>query len=825
MFSNRVEPTQKSPPGAKNYQPPLAKSETIQPKKLTPEEKDKLSRKVKFKGVIDPESLFMKSWEVAHVTLVLYIALVHTFKVSFLLATDYPVWGRADLAIDVYFLLDMIINFFVPYMDSNYVYITSKPKIAMNYLMSSWFYIDVLSIMPMNYFLDERHSWNKYIRLSKAPRLYKILKMTKLMRTMRKKNRWLLRRFFSFFQKGGYDIIINNIPFFIIIVMVSHVLACIWHFFNSGISEPDSWITSNGFNEEATADRYVSVMYFVYTTMTTTGYGDLTPNTISERLMGLGMMSIGVIIFAYIFQKMLDEMQERHTKSNIIDDKSHELKILKRQIQLNRLLTVKIQKVIRSGPIEKHWAPEYTDSDIKGIDKVIVEDFDFIFRDFSFFDSFNDEMKVRFYRNMERNKYSAKKFIYRESLPADKIYFILSGEIHFCFQFSVDQKLEFFEYVQLKKGSVFGAIEALLSSDVIDEIALDYRSRAPNKTNGISLNLASVFCVQDTVCYEMNRGKLIDLLEISNKSKRIVKEMLKLKLKRYELARASTIELCKDTVEEIELEEQKKQQEYREEMLKNQQKVFGAALAETIHKRSNPFMYSRKSFFQFEGLNNRIKRKKFIRKQLEKVNEEENVVFASSGTSLAKIQQPSSSITKTSSAMNIKSNFSHRGSVLSNGLSAFRGLEGNGKNQVVKKLKKDVNNKKIKIMSPDQNSISRNEYNLDSLEMIDTPQSQIQNKSRHRGSILSPFSVVKKKKNSRRQKRIQKRKKVPTGNLVMGSDEFFEGNDSPLLKLNVVDSTKNEGRRARRKEKKKDKLKRKKGIRDFDGGKDKEENL
>lgn len=316
---------------------------------------------------------------------------------------------------------------------------------------------------------------------------------------------------------------------------------------------------------------------------------------------------------------MLDEMQARSDQSNTIDSKNYELKILKRQIKMSRLLLVRMQKAIKSGPIDKHFVPEFTESEIRGIDKVILEEFEATFDDFPIFDFFSDELKIHFFRNMEKNLYSAKHFIYREGLPSEKAMFLISGEVHLCFMFTVDHKIEYFEFMKLRPGCMMGVVEAVLTPALIDEICDEFRTLLPNRGKEAALNLYSSYCAKDAVFYEMERAKFSDMLEISKKSKTNIKNWITHYLRAVEYSRASLIVMCKQVVATIQDDYHKDEAEKKELMIKNQVKIFGEFFDEEFqNKVRNQSMFSSHSVFYFGG----VKLDRFEHIDILKENEE-----------------------------------------------------------------------------------------------------------------------------------------------------------------------------------------------------------
>jgi voltage-gated potassium channel Kch len=47
-------------------------------------------------------------------------------------------------------------------------------------------------------------------------------------------------------------------------------------------------------------EQYIMAIYFTITTMTTVGYGDISPNTTVEMVFGISIMVIGVLVFTFI---------------------------------------------------------------------------------------------------------------------------------------------------------------------------------------------------------------------------------------------------------------------------------------------------------------------------------------------------------------------------------------------------------------------------------------------------------------------------------------------------------------------------------------------
>ena len=76
--------------------------------------------------------------------------------------------------------------------------------------------------------------------------------------------------------------------------------------------QPDiakTWIFE--YKDTSTFDKYVVSVYFVVTTTATVGYGDVSPETSSERIFCILLMIVGVTSFTFVSGALSSIMQNR----------------------------------------------------------------------------------------------------------------------------------------------------------------------------------------------------------------------------------------------------------------------------------------------------------------------------------------------------------------------------------------------------------------------------------------------------------------------------------------------------------------------------------
>ena len=150
----------------------------------------------------DPDSQFSAIWDLTQVALLLYVAVTVPLRAGFDIAV--PLWSTGffiDLTIDLYFVLDICLNFRTAYYNLDGSREERPGKIASNYC-HGWFFIDFISTLPVSYLaylgddapaaalagLDGslgsavEPSNSKNLRALKALRLVRLSKMLRLAR-------------------------------------------------------------------------------------------------------------------------------------------------------------------------------------------------------------------------------------------------------------------------------------------------------------------------------------------------------------------------------------------------------------------------------------------------------------------------------------------------------------------------------------------------------------------------------------------------------------------------------------------------------------------
>lgn len=265
-----------------------------------------------------------------------------------------------DISIEVFFISEICLNFFTSYVNSDGDEIRSKNSIAWNYL-KTWFPIDAVSSIPTESITviaakmaegsgDE--SGGTDVSALYNLRIIRIVRLTKLLRLLRL-GKLIEVIEFSFPSLGT---IIGLLRLLFLMVIVAHLQACVFYYLAS-LNTGNSWISKYHFDccdenlnlyraHELKEDPecydasklppievlYTNAIYWSFATLTTVGYGDITPCNEMEILFSIASMVIGSAMFAYIVGNI---------SSVVTNMKGQEIKLRQRLRELQEYITLR----------------------------------------------------------------------------------------------------------------------------------------------------------------------------------------------------------------------------------------------------------------------------------------------------------------------------------------------------------------------------------------------------------------------------------------------------------------------------------------------------
>ena len=236
-----------------------------------------------------------------------------------------------NLFIDIIFIFDLIINFFKSYYNFEEQLITKSDEIFFHYI-KKFFIVDLISAIPY-YTIIKSIALNRYLKygitktcskyynhkINDYFQIFEILKLIKVFKCVSRTNvstNYLLNilNSYTFFENWSH--LIFNIFFFFLLL---HLTSCI-HIFISSTSYPN-WIILNNLNFSSLPTIYLTSVYFILTTVTSVGYGDIIGKTFTEFCFQIIILIFGLIAYSWLISSISNYVKENSKHNEIFTKK------------------------------------------------------------------------------------------------------------------------------------------------------------------------------------------------------------------------------------------------------------------------------------------------------------------------------------------------------------------------------------------------------------------------------------------------------------------------------------------------------------------------
>lgn len=257
---------------------------------------------------LHPESKSLTAWESLLVFITLYNCFIIPFRIAFN-ATISEYWFTLDALTDLILIIDIFLRFNVSYIDEGEI-IKDREKIRLYYYNTD-LKSNLLASLPID-ILIHLFFPNTSLILMGLARIPRLIRFPQCFLIFRK---WDNNVYFN-------SAVIRMFELLIIVFLIDHWIACLWFFIGNTTGQlGESWLQVNDLHLEDTTTQYLHSLYWSITTLTTVGYGDITPQNNVELIFTFTVMFLGVSLYAFIIGNVAAIISNLDASKNRFRDK------------------------------------------------------------------------------------------------------------------------------------------------------------------------------------------------------------------------------------------------------------------------------------------------------------------------------------------------------------------------------------------------------------------------------------------------------------------------------------------------------------------------
>ncbi|XP_072298397.1 potassium voltage-gated channel subfamily H member 4a [Eucyclogobius newberryi] len=231
----------------------------------------------------------------------------------------------SDIAVEVLFILDIVLNFRTTYVSQSGQVVYNPRSIYIHYC-TTWFFVDLIAALPF----DLLYAFN--ITVTSLMHLLKTVRLLRLLRLLQKLDRY-----------SQYSAVVLTL-LMSAFALLAHWMACVWYVIGrKEIESSDPVIWDIGWLQELgkrletpyinssvggppMPSAYIASLYFTLSSLTSVGFGNVCANTDAEKIFSICIMLMGALMHAVVFGNVTAIIQRMYSRRSLYHTRMKDLK-------------------------------------------------------------------------------------------------------------------------------------------------------------------------------------------------------------------------------------------------------------------------------------------------------------------------------------------------------------------------------------------------------------------------------------------------------------------------------------------------------------------
>jgi len=400
--------------------------------------------------IIRHDSFYRMAWDMMIMLLLGYICVSMPYALGF---GQSDALDTVDRVFDMIFCVDVVLNFRTSYCDRDETIVVDGCQIAKKYL-KSWFLLDFVSSVPFDMItagIMPNLTPARLLKIGKIAKVMKLLRISKMLSVLAESE--LMEKVDEKSTSRTHQTFVRIMKLVCMAFLVGHWLAC----FGAAVDTSSLDVYFSGDPEEPTdLQRYLAAMYWAMTTLSTVGYGDITPKTDSERAYAMVAMIIGGALYGYVIGSVTSIVTDMdlnarafHERMELIQswlDRHDEIpKLLRRRLRKHFKRTLAAKAAMDDSSVVSELSPELrSDTAFFLINENV--------RHHCMFNAVPNSALAKLVEVLQKNHASSNEFVVKFGDPGIAMYILVDGVARY------DKGVKWYPANAESKGSRFEKI-------------------------------------------------------------------------------------------------------------------------------------------------------------------------------------------------------------------------------------------------------------------------------------------------------------------------------------------------------------------------------